>query len=181
MNHDMDRCDLCGLPLRGGDPVGEFGGRTLRFCCSGCRMVYAMLMEASDSPDPSQFKQSELYRRCVAAGVVPATGEDAQGAGLAAADTGPTMDFPPSEDKSLVFQCKVDGMWCPACSWVIENALARKPGVSAAVCDFATDRLRCRYDPTRADPQEIQATVQALGYTPLPVEGEALKSRYQRI
>jgi heavy metal translocating P-type ATPase len=180
MNRNADSCDLCGLPLRGGDPVGEFGGRTLRFCCTGCRMVYAMLMEASDAPDPSRFQESELYRRCVAAGVVPAAATDVQGADTVVKDTAPAADSRPSDDRSLAFQCKVAGMWCPACSWVIENALARSPGVSDAVCDFATDRLRCRYDPTRADPQAIQAAVQALGYTPLPVDGEAPRARHRR-
>jgi len=140
-------------------------------------MVYSMLLEASDSPDPSRFRESELYRRCVAAGVVPATEADLAGINKASGDTGALPVENPSEDQTLTVQFKVDGMWCPACAWVIENALDRQPGVSAAACDFATDRLRCSYDPTRVDPGSIEGVVRGLGYAPMPMEGVTYKSR----
>jgi len=140
-------------------------------------MVYGMLMEAADSPDPSRFRESELYRRCAAAGVVPATEADLSEINKAPADAGAMSVEPPSGDETLLVQFKVAGMWCPACAWVIENALGRRPGVSAVTCDFATDRLRCRYDPTQMDPGAIEAVVHGLGYAPMPMEGETHKSR----
>ena len=41
-------------------------------------MVYTMLMEAADAPEPSRFKETDLYKRCLKAGVIPATEEDIQ-------------------------------------------------------------------------------------------------------
>ena len=64
----------------------------------------------------------------------------------------------------LVYQCRVKGMWCPACAWVIQTALSRMTGIIAAECDFAVDRLQCRYDPVNIAPHEIGRAVAALGY-----------------
>jgi heavy metal translocating P-type ATPase len=175
-----DVCALCGLPLRNKRFDAAIGGETLFFCCSGCRMVYTMLMEASDAPDPARFRESALYRRCVAAGVVPASEAD-----LAARDRSRGAEPPIAPETattagSLLMQFKVAGMWCAACAWVIENALNRRPGVSGAVCDFATDRLRCRYDPTRTDPAGIASVVRDLGYDPMPMEGDAHRIHLRR-
>lgn len=173
-------CDLCGLPLPDGNHSAAFGEQTLHFCCGGCVMVYTMLMEAADSPDPARFKESELYRRCVAAGVVPATESDldntVQAASRSIPSLGPTDAPNPDENllsaEALTVQLKVDGMWCPACAWVIQSALDKIGGVQEAACDFATDRLRCRYDPTRVDPDTIAGTIRGLGYSPVPMDSD---------
>jgi len=132
-------------------------------------MVYTMLLEAGDVTDPLGFKETDLYRRCVAAGVIPASQE--QLAELYPRDR--MTDQKPDdiiEDKedsaTLWFQCRVGGMWCPACAWVIQTAIFRIPGVASAQCDFALDRLKCRYHPAETTPGEIERAVKRLGYTP---------------
>ena len=57
-------CDLCGLPLRYGTVHAEFSNNTYAFCCNGCRQVFTILMEATDSPDPETFKETELFKQC---------------------------------------------------------------------------------------------------------------------
>jgi copper chaperone CopZ len=127
-------------------------------------MVYSMLMEASASPDPAQFTQSDLYRRCVAAGVVPAT--EAELISGNTETTAPMVQhLPAAEPETLPMRLTVSGMWCPACAWVIETALNRLDGVAHAACDYASDRLNCRYDPKATDPGAIHHAVQRLGYT----------------
>jgi heavy metal translocating P-type ATPase len=127
-------------------------------------MVYIMLMEAADSPEPDRFRQTELYRRCVAAGVVPS--DTAQLAEMQSRnDTAETASAPAlAAGHVLSMQATVVGMWCPACSWVIHTALEHLEGVIEATCDFATDRLNCRYDPTRIDPDAILKSIRQLGY-----------------
>ena len=149
-----------------------FDDRTYRFCCAGCRMVFTMLMEAADAPDPSRFKESDLYRECVAAGVVPASEEDLARINRAA---GEKRDAPDESDErpSLAFEAVVEGMWCPACAWVIGHALDRVDGVREVSCDFSTDRLRCRYDPVRTTPDRIRRRIERLGYRALSDEGAA--------
>ncbi len=175
-----DNCALCGLPLRFGHHEKTFGHQTLLFCCSGCLMVYTMLMEASDAPDPVRFKQSELYRRCVAANVIPANETDL--ADISHAPT-PSMakeyrDVP--KDEMLSLRYHVDGMWCPACAWVIQSALEKVSGVHEAVCDFATDRLRCHYNPIQVDPDTLMGVVHNLGYSLVQTDSSRKRRLWQR-
>jgi CRISPR/Cas system-associated protein Cas10 (large subunit of type III CRISPR-Cas system) len=71
-------CHLCGLPLRFGAVADSIDDLPLRFCCQGCRMVYRMLLESTEVDDPTRFKETDLYRQCVAAGVIPASEDDLQ-------------------------------------------------------------------------------------------------------
>jgi heavy metal translocating P-type ATPase len=160
-------CDLCGLPLRYGAVTHTIGGNTLRFCCQGCRMVYTMLVEAGDIDDPARFRDSDLYRQCVAAGVIPASEAELhrmQAVGPAATPASAPQQNGATPPDTLPLDLTVDGMWCPACAWVIETALARLDGVSTAVCHFTTDRLRCHFRPDRTDPETIRQAIHRLGY-----------------
>ena len=65
-------CHLCGLPLRFGAVAHSNDDQSLRFCCQGCRMVYSMLLESAEVDDTARFKDTDLYRQSVAAGVITA-------------------------------------------------------------------------------------------------------------
>jgi len=168
-----DGCELCGLPPKYGTFTLDLNDRTAYFCCQGCRQVYIMLAEAADATDPADFRHTDLFRRCVEMGVIPRSEDD-----LAAAVARPSVAIddvspgdpvsPPAPDGALVCHLAVEGMWCPACAWVIEETLNRQPGISGAHCNFSTDRLRCAYDPTRTSPADIQSTLQRLGYGSRP-------------
>jgi hypothetical protein len=69
-------CHLCGLALRRGAVADTSTGNPLHFCCQGCRAVYHMLLASAQVQDPALFKQTALYRQCVAAGVIPADEAD---------------------------------------------------------------------------------------------------------
>lgn len=170
MAHGMNEafCDLCGLPLRRGAVSADMGGELLRFCCFGCRQVYALLLEATDSPDPARFRETEIYRRCLEAGIIPASEEDLEAGGGDA-----RKDAPESGDESsgevadrplLDLDLRIEGMWCPACAWVVEEVLKRDRGVRGADCRFVLDRLRVQYDPVLTSPERIRNRVKRLGY-----------------
>jgi heavy metal translocating P-type ATPase len=164
-------CELCGLPLRYGAVSHVVNDTSLEFCCHGCRMVYTMLLESTDADDPARFKETDLYRQCVAAGVIPASEADLRRLHeqekqdhRTAAE--PIKNTNTSSDRSgtLPLDLVVDGMWCTACAWVIETALSRLGGVQGATCHFSTDRLHCRYRPDRVAPDQIRKAVTRLGY-----------------
>ncbi|MDJ0990119.1 MAG: cation-translocating P-type ATPase [Desulfobacterales bacterium] len=169
MPPDPEGCALCGLPLLKGDFHLSAQGRVLPFCCQGCRQVYLMLSEAADAPDPSRFRETDLFRRCVAAGIIPASEAELK---RALREQHPvSADVPPAtahqtdaRDHRLTVNLTIDGMWCPACAWVIEETLLRSEGVSAANCNFATDRLRCTYQPEICSPDRIADQIRQLGY-----------------
>ena len=142
-------------------------------------MVFVMLMETADAPDPSRFRETELYRRCVAAGVVPATEADIPQNAYPRAQQPSAPAGQNSQKLTLPLQYRIRGMWCPACAWVIQTALERLEGVSEVLCDFASDRLRCRYDPVHTRPDRIERAIRQLGYEAATEEGTE-SGRHQR-
>ncbi|MBW1852880.1 MAG: cation-translocating P-type ATPase, partial [Deltaproteobacteria bacterium] len=74
----------------------------------------------------------------------------------------------------------IEGMWCPACAWVIDAALKKSRGVIDSICNFSMDRVRCEYEPTITSPVQIIGRIDRLGYrASLPIEGEHLKENRQ--
>ncbi|MEA3230796.1 MAG: cation-translocating P-type ATPase, partial [Thermodesulfobacteriota bacterium] len=145
------------------------------FCCQGCKQVFRILMEATDSVDPADFQTTELFKKCQAMGIIPRSESD-----LAKKDrdsVSPTAEasrftrtpvetdpHSTSGPNRLPLYLNVSGMWCPACAWVIEETMKKDAGVFSAACYFSTDRVRCEYDPVRTSPEKIATTIRQLGY-----------------
>jgi len=132
-----------------------------------------MLSSLTGSEDPKTFRETDLYRKCLEIGIIPESEADLEirQAGRSEMHRGPgtgaeqTIDpVGPHEAGYLDLTLTVDGMWCPACAWVIDTALAKAPGISEAACHFSTDKLSCRYDPVVTSPAQIVQTVNGLGY-----------------
>lgn len=121
-----------------------------------------MLIEASDGEDPARFKETELFKKCREMGIVPPD------APVDRSDSGPpetgARPDPSGRPDALSLNLAVSDMWCPACAWVLEEVLKKKPGITHVSCNFSTDRLRCEYDPVLSSPDEIIAAVDSLGY-----------------
>ena len=175
MNPSGASCDLCGLSLRHGTVRWTSGNREFFFCCMGCRQVFIMLMEASDSPDPVHFKETDLFKKCREMGIIPESESDLKER-LAKDDAkSPSSSLQPDPELSsdrenknaaerLTIYLKVSDMWCPACAWVIEAALKKHSGVFRSACNFSTDRVSCEYNPIQTSPDEIIRAIGRLGY-----------------
>ncbi|MFW6055013.1 MAG: heavy metal translocating P-type ATPase, partial [Thermodesulfobacteriota bacterium] len=166
-------CALCGLPLRRGGCSAEFNKTAYHFCCLGCRQVFTILMQDSDSADPEEFRETELYKQCLRAGIIPASEQDIeriesekqpkeqkkaqQNRKLSEKDRD-------AEQQGLPLTLRVVNMWCPACAWLIEATLGKVPGVLRAECHFSTDRLHLGYDPVQTSPDRIMQAITAIGY-----------------
>lgn len=146
-------CHLCGLPVKGTDIPYSTGSGILHFCCHGCQQVF-LLLSAATGVLPEGFRETELYRVCVEAGIIPASGPQAD-APSGRAD----INLPPLE-----LSCVVDGMWCPSCAWLIEQVLGRMAGVSDVKVSFVSDRLRLSYLPHIISPTQIVSRIGRLGY-----------------
>ncbi|MGD2184659.1 MAG: heavy metal translocating P-type ATPase [Desulfobacterales bacterium] len=164
-------CDLCGLPLRYGIVNAVFSGDTYAFCCNGCRQVFTILMEATDSPDPATFRKTDLFRQCQAKGIIPsseeelARGQSDAGAGTDSNETNDaTTPLTFAWDNVLQLKLIVRNMWCSACAWLIDETLKKIPGVVDSVCNFSTDRLQVVYEPVNVSPHQIIETIGKLGY-----------------
>ena len=176
-------CDLCGLSLGLQSPSSTVSGKTFNFCCLGCRQVFHLLLEAAPAADPSSFRETELFKKCLEMGIIPASETDlARRRESKPADLAPLRAREAEEtgerSQALSLAVVVRGMWCPACAWLIEETLRRTPGVAVAACNFSTDRLRCEYSPIQISPTKIFDRIAALGYeTSLPGDDSAARAR----
>jgi Cu2+-exporting ATPase len=66
----------------------------------------------------------------------------------------------------------VGGMYCAACSWLIETTLMKLPGLEAADVNPVTHRLRIRWTQGGTRFSTILATLANLGYEPQPLTPE---------
>ena len=164
-------CDLCGLPSRYGTVTSVFTGKTYAFCCIGCRQVFTILMEATDSPHPETFRETDLYKQCQTQGIIPRSEEELTAAHF---DSGSGADRTQSNaamraatsagDNVLTLKLIIKNMWCSACAWVIDESLKKTPGIVDSSCNFSTDRLQVVYDPVTLSPDQIIDTIGKLGY-----------------
>jgi copper chaperone CopZ len=164
-------CNLCGLPLRHGTATAVISGKSYSFCCNGCRQVFTILMEATDSPNPETFRETDLFRQCRAKGIIPNSEEELSGAHsspISETDATPadTSKTPAgvARDNILTLKLIVANMWCSACAWVIDESLKKTEGIVDSACNFLTDRLQVTYDPVNVTPGQIVAAISKLGY-----------------
>jgi len=165
---ERKHCELCGLPVGRLGVAQTEGAETYHFCCPGCRYVFQILYHRP-AGRPADYKQTELYRACVAAGIVPGDSNDPALA-EAARRSAPSVESG-GADLSQEFSFRIDGMWCAACAFLIAEVLRKTEGVVKAEVFFLSDLARLRYQPHRVSPQKIMDRVASLGYTPAELDG----------
>ncbi|MBI5603433.1 MAG: cation-translocating P-type ATPase [Deltaproteobacteria bacterium] len=159
-------CRLCGLPVGRSGVQEQQGEIRLHFCCFGCRQVFQILSSLPEGA-AADYKNSDLYRLCEANGLIgkdfadpvknpaPRQGSDKE--------VGEAADPEAPLSRELIF--KVEGMWCSACSWLIEAVLAKVPGIVKVKVLFASDLVQIDYLPHRVTVEDIQARISRLGYS----------------
>jgi P-type Cu2+ transporter len=70
----------------------------------------------------------------------------------------------------------LEGIRCVACSWLVEQALARLPGVLSAEVNYATQRARVRWDPERVHLSVVMAAAGRIGYRAFPCNPAQVES-----
>ena len=150
-------CHLCGLPVGSSNISQPVSGRTAHFCCLGCLYVFQILYNSPEGI-PGDYRNTGLYRACVSAGLIP-SGEPENKSGAApqppsAGRVSPApmpVGVPDSraieEGLSQELSLKIEGMWCVACSWLIEQLLRKMDGVLSAGIFFFSDIARIKYMP----------------------------------
>jgi len=141
--------------------VRSFDSRELMFCCMGCANVYAILLESGAIARGQNIRETEVFRRSLELGLISTPGDVNQ----------PTPQIDPQAPTQEVL-LQVSGMWCSACSWLIEHALCRLPGVVSAEVFFASDLAKIKYCPQYLPPDTIPARIAELGYQATEYDGE---------
>ncbi|VTT87460.1 Lead, cadmium, zinc and mercury transporting ATPase; Copper-translocating P-type ATPase [Halorubrum sp. DM2] len=140
-----DACTLCELPTEGVDVTDDDGNR---FCCTGCRDVYAALGDVDVDADAVRERRQASE---ASAG---------EGADDDAADA--DRDVPDGHEATFL---EVDGMHCATCEAFIETVATDADGVSAASASYVTDTVRVDHDPDAVTVDDLTETVSGLGYS----------------
>ncbi|QJD90541.1 cadmium-translocating P-type ATPase [Duganella dendranthematis] len=74
----------------------------------------------------------------------------------------------------------VEGIRCAACVWLIENRLARVPGVDSAQLNVATEKLYVRWRSDQCQPGDILGALHTIGYAAYPYEADRHAGQQQR-
>ena len=152
-------CHLCGLPV-GRSPIEQvIRKETLRFCCPGCQQVFILLFNSPEGV-PTNFRETNLYRTCLESGIISQREEPPS---FKANRTGSQDNKSPVA--SLDLTLKIEGMWCPACSWLVEEVLRQTKGILEPRVSFLSDLAQVKYFPHLLTPQEIVSKISSLGYS----------------
>jgi Cu2+-exporting ATPase len=156
-----ETCFHCALPIPANCDIRvEIGGEQRPVCCPGCKAVATLIRDAGleryydsrEQPDPGAVRPAE--------------------------DAGEWQVFD-REDMLAAFATRNDGraeatvyvggMYCAACSWLIDASLQKLPGITSADINPVTHRLRVAWDTSSAGLGRILATLADLGYKPQPL------------
>ena len=142
-------CRHCGLP----SPAGA------AFCCPGCEAVSGAI---------AGLGLGDYYRLRSAPAPVPAArGEDLSAYDDPAFQAGFVRSL---GDGMREAQLLVEGLRCAACSWLVEHALARTPGVQSATVHFGSRKASIRWSPSATRLSAILEAIRAVGYAAWPYE-----------
>ncbi len=156
------RCFHCGLPVPPGfDATARIDGEERPVCCFGCKAVAELITGAG---------LDAYYRfRDAPPGDVPAPppGNDAHWVGFDDPETLALFaaTLPEGVAEAVLH---VEGIYCSACSWLLENVLGRLPGVEEITVNTASSRVHLRWRPGRTPFSRLLGTIERLGYRPHP-------------
>jgi Cu2+-exporting ATPase len=156
-----ETCFHCALPIPANCDIRvDIGGETHPVCCPGCQAVATLIRDAGFERYYDSREQPE------------------PGAVRPAEDAGEWQVFD-REDMLAAFATRegtaaeatiyVGGMYCAACSWLIDASLRKLPGIASADINPVTHRLRIAWDTSSIGLGRILATLADLGYKPQPL------------
>ena len=162
---NSESCFHCALPIPAGcDDVVSVDGKPMPVCCPGCKAVAELILssgmrnyyEMRDAPEPGLGRPEQ---------------EDAQWQTFNRNDM--LAAFAEQSDDSAVATLYVAGMYCSACSWLIESTLSKAAGVETAEINPVTHRVRIGFKPQTIGLGDVLATIAGLGYKPQPLAPES--------
>lgn len=165
-------CFHCGMPIPAGTNLSVIiGGEARPMCCQGCAATAGTIGEGGladfyryrtapsaheglpgDSVEVELYDDPELQHRFVT-----------------------TRDAAVREATLLT-----EGVRCAACVWLIERHLQALPGVLGAELNYASERLRVRWDATCIRLSDILKAIAAIGYRARPYEPVAHEAALTR-
>ncbi|MEC7839422.1 MAG: heavy metal translocating P-type ATPase [Chlamydiota bacterium] len=153
----QETCFLCDLPL----PSNYITDSGRSYCCHGCHAVYGIL---SAKGETSQFKEHPIFASAVKGGII-------SNPQLLNEIHSKSADVKSDELKK--YYLEIGDMWCPSCAEVVKLILLRKKGITHCIVDYTTDLASIEYNPRYISKEQINETIESLGYTPLNLQSDS--------
>ena len=161
----VEACFHCALPVpHNCDLTVTIDDEQRPVCCPGCKAVAELIRdtgmtryyELREAPEPGVGKPPE------------------ESAEWVVFDSPEMLDaFTDRQDGMREANIFVGGVYCSACSWLIETTLAGQPGIRAAEVNPITHRLRLQFTDDSKLSQHL-ASLAELGYQPQPLSPESV-------
>ena len=159
-----DTCFHCALPIPAGcNLTVMIDGEQHRVCCPGCKAVAELICD-------SGMSQYYALREAPEPGVGRPSEEASEWRVFDSDDMLSAFTVGAGDDTEATLY--VGGVYCAACSWLIESTLMRLPGVAAAELNPVTHRLRVRWRLADSSFSDILGALASLGYEPQPLTGD---------
>ena len=164
---DRGVCYHCGEQVPAGVKLAvSIAGEMRPMCCPGCRAV-AQLISANGLEN--FYQQRTAYNQRPSERE-PATAEQY----LVYDDPALAASFTDTDAAGrMTARLLLGGISCAACTWLIEQTMARLPGVSSALVNLQQSRLDIQFDPARIPLSQVFARLDALGYQVRPFQASA--------
>ena len=160
-----DTCFHCALPVPSGcDLTVDIDGEPRPVCCPGCKAVAELIRDTGMSryydlrelPDPGVGRPPD------------------ESAEWSVFDDEEMLDaFTERQDDAREATVYVGGMYCSACSWLIETTMSRQPGIRSAEVNPITHRLRLQFPADGGRLSGYLTTLASLGYQPQPLSPDS--------
>lgn len=162
---DTLSCFHCSEPVRSAGAILPDPAYPERvFCCHGCRSVFETIHQegldgfydfrSAPAATPRSLSESDLGRLR-------------------------ELDHPAAQESfvapvrgAMEAQLLIGGITCAACIWLLENHLARHPGVESFSINHTTQRARLVWSPESARLSDLLIAIHELGYTASPYHAD---------
>jgi len=157
-----ETCFHCGLPLTPQTTIlADIQGTQKKFCCNGCAQVCAIIHESGLDSFYQFAPESRTWD----------TPEQAPEDAKLFDNPELQADFVRQQpDGTYQADLLIEGIHCPACVWLIEQALQHMDGVALAEVSLTRRRLRLRWHPETMKLSEAVLAMGRLGYQAIPYE-----------
>ena len=160
-----ETCFHCALPVPPGCNITvDIEGEQRPVCCPGCKAVAELIRDTG---------MSQYYdlREAPEPGIGRPPDEAAE---WSVFDSSDMLDaFTEQQDGEREATIYVGGMYCSACSWLIETTMAKQPGIRSAEVNPITHRLRLQFPAGETGLSGYLGTLAKLGYQPQPMSPES--------
>jgi len=163
-------CYHCGLPVPAGAefPV-TIQGEARAMCCPGCQAVASAIVAGG---------LENFYRYRTENNVRPEpTNEQWSIYDLPEVQAEFVLELEPGLSRASLL---LEGITCAACSWLIEQRMARFAAVKSLTVDVSSHRCYLSWNPNEQPLSELMAALAAIGYRPRPATDAEQRQAAQR-